>query len=197
MQKIFLSYFLFCNCFYYIFPQTCLEGKSHKAKPTFENELVKAVCDFLVLKVFFIFFILQCAYWKNLTCCTANTTELLHMENTNWNGFDYNHCGKMSDKCLQRFRQELCMYECDPYLEKWIVDVNAIKFFFKFFMFILIQRILQKKFAMNVFIIFHYVAATVILGLMIVKKIIRALKIGIKNFNGRMASFVFSLFINY
>jgi folate receptor len=54
----------------------------------------------------------------------VNTSETLHNVDTNWYGFNYNHCGKMSEKCRIRFLQELCMYECDPYLEKWIVAVN-------------------------------------------------------------------------
>jgi folate receptor len=33
----------------------------------------------------------------------------------------------MSDKCRTRFLQELCLYECDPYLATWIVKDTSKK----------------------------------------------------------------------
>jgi folate receptor len=55
------------------------------------------------------------------------TTYEFQVVNTSWHGFNYDHCGKLSDKCRTRFLQDLCLYECDPYLSQWIVPEKVQK----------------------------------------------------------------------
>ena len=72
--------------------------------------------------------ILKCASWKGMSCCSKNTTTQLHMTDAKWNGFNYDHCYPISDKCRDYFLKELCMYECDPYLGQFIVGEKGKKF---------------------------------------------------------------------
>ena len=53
-----------------------------------------------------------------MSCCTKTTTETFHADE-NWQGFNFNHCGMISDECKNYFLKELCFYECDPYLGNW------------------------------------------------------------------------------
>ena len=85
---------------------TCLDSKSHKAEPTNETSLKG-----------------ECKRWESLSCCNVSTTDILHADNNYWYNFNYDHCYRLSSKCRKRFRQELCFYECDPYLGPWIVKV--------------------------------------------------------------------------
>jgi folate receptor len=66
-----------------------------------------------------------------MACCNSSTTFQFHLTNASWYGFNYDHCAPMSSKCLDRFRQELCLYECDPYLGPWIVKVNILLILFR------------------------------------------------------------------
>ncbi len=84
----------------------CLESKFHKAEPSSEGFLHGA-----------------CSSWQSMSCCTKDTTEQFHTVGA-WRGFNYNHCGKLSDSCKAYFLKELCLYECDPYLAQWTVKVN-------------------------------------------------------------------------
>uniref|UniRef100_A0A673LLX6 Folate receptor alpha-like n=1 Tax=Sinocyclocheilus rhinocerous TaxID=307959 RepID=A0A673LLX6_9TELE len=62
----------------------------------------------------------QCAPWRDNACCTANTTEEAHQDNSYLYNFNWNHCGIMSDKCKEHFIQDTCFYECSPHLGPWI-----------------------------------------------------------------------------
>ena len=88
----------------------CLDSKSHKAEPSIEGSLKG-----------------ECKRWQALSCCNATTVDILHADNNYWYDFNYDHCYRLSPKCRRRFRQELCFYECDPYLGKWIVKVTLFK----------------------------------------------------------------------
>lgn len=57
-----------------------------------------------------------------MSCCSAATSQKFHSIGA-WKGFNMNHCGQMSDSCKNFFLKGLCMYECDPYLGQWIVQV--------------------------------------------------------------------------
>jgi len=59
-----------------------------------------------------------------MACCNKTTTETIHLANTTWSNFNYDHCYRMSNRCKQRFLQELCFYECDPYLHRYVVGVS-------------------------------------------------------------------------
>jgi len=87
----------------------CLSSDSHKPEPSSEKFLHGA-----------------CSSWQSLSCCNENTTIKFHTDGA-WRGFDYNHCGPLSDSCREYFNKELCLYECDPYLAQWTVEVK-IKF---------------------------------------------------------------------
>ncbi|KAG7470916.1 hypothetical protein MATL_G00118870 [Megalops atlanticus] len=81
----------------------CLTAKHHKAKPGPEGQLYK-----------------QCSPWKDNACCTANTTEEAHNDNSYLYNFNWNHCGTMSETCKKHFIQDTCFYECSPHLGPWI-----------------------------------------------------------------------------
>ena len=83
----------------------CLDSDFHKAEPSSEDFLHGA-----------------CSSWQSMSCCTKNTTEQFHTDGA-WRGFNYNHCGQLSDSCKAYFVKELCLYECDPYLAQWAVKV--------------------------------------------------------------------------
>jgi hypothetical protein len=34
-------------------------------------------------------------------------------------------CGTISDKCLVKMFRQWCLYQCDPYLEKWVVNYTV------------------------------------------------------------------------
>jgi hypothetical protein len=91
----------------------CLNSTSHKLEPSVEDSLKG-----------------ECKRWKSLSCCSATTTDIIHAENNYWADFNYDHCYRLSPKCRRRFRQELCFYECDPYLGLWIVRVKDTFLFF-------------------------------------------------------------------
>ena len=59
-----------------------------------------------------------------MSCCNSSSTQLMHQADAPWLGFNYNHCGRISSECKRRMLQEVCMYECDPYLANWIVGVS-------------------------------------------------------------------------
>ena len=84
----------------------CLDSNSHKPAPSAEFSLKG-----------------ECKIWQSLSCCNTTTTDVLHADNNYWYNFNYDHCYRLSNKCRRRFRQELCFYECDPYLGLWIVKV--------------------------------------------------------------------------
>lgn len=66
----------------------------------------------------------QCTPWEQNACCTANTSEEAHSDNSYLYNFNWDHCGMMSDKCKQHFIQDTCFYECSPHLGPWIQNVS-------------------------------------------------------------------------
>ncbi len=63
-----------------------------------------------------------------MSCCHKNVTEEIHLGETQLYKFNYNHCFELSSECKRKFMQELCMYECDPYLGKYIVGDTSKNF---------------------------------------------------------------------
>jgi folate receptor len=85
----------------------CIDSKFHKQKPGPESSLYS-----------------QCEPWKEYSCCTKNTTKRAHEETNHYN-FNFNNCGKpMSKECKRHFIQDLCFYECEPYVKPWVVKVK-------------------------------------------------------------------------
>uniref|UniRef100_A0A8C6KMA3 Folate receptor n=1 Tax=Nothobranchius furzeri TaxID=105023 RepID=A0A8C6KMA3_NOTFU len=81
----------------------CMDGKHQKTAPGPEGQLF-----------------LQCTPWRDNACCTANTTEEAHEDNSYLYNFNWNHCGAMSPSCKRHFIQDTCFYECSPHLGPWI-----------------------------------------------------------------------------
>jgi len=86
----------------------CIDAKYHKKRPAKEDSLHQ-----------------QCEPWKQYSCCTEETAITAH-EMTNHYKFNYNHCPQkpMSDKCRKHFIQDLCFYECEPFVKPWVKKVN-------------------------------------------------------------------------
>ena len=40
--------------------------------------------------------------------------------------FKHNHCGEMSEQCLVLMYRQWCLYQCDPYLEPWIINRSEV-----------------------------------------------------------------------
>lgn len=81
----------------------CLDGKHHKIDPGPEDSLHG-----------------QCTPWKQKSCCTTNTSEAAHQDQSYLYNFNWDHCGIMSAQCKQHFIQDTCFYECSPNLGPWI-----------------------------------------------------------------------------
>ncbi|XP_069182249.1 folate receptor gamma-like [Procambarus clarkii] len=67
----------------------------------------------------------QCHQWKNRSCCTENTTRLIH-ESSPYN-FNYDHCSRvesMSSECKRHFMLDHCFYKCSPNVGPWVVSEN-------------------------------------------------------------------------
>ncbi|XP_059819594.1 folate receptor gamma-like [Hypanus sabinus] len=86
---------------------TCMNGKHHKTKPGPEGDLYR-----------------QCEPWRENACCTANTSIEAHKDQSFLYGFNWNHCGIMTDECKRHFIQDTCLHECSPNLGPWILQVN-------------------------------------------------------------------------
>ncbi|KAL8191382.1 UNVERIFIED_CONTAM: Folate receptor alpha [Gekko kuhli] len=67
----------------------------------------------------------QCSPWKNNSCCSVNTSQEAHKEQSYLYNFSWNHCGIMSEKCKKHFIQDTCLYECSPNLGPWINTADA------------------------------------------------------------------------
>ncbi|XP_062822897.1 folate receptor alpha-like [Anolis carolinensis] len=85
----------------------CMNGKHQKTKPGPEDELHQ-----------------QCSPWKELACCTANTSQAAHQDVSYLYNFNWNHCGIMTAKCKAHFIQDTCLYECSPNLGPWVVQAD-------------------------------------------------------------------------
>ncbi|XP_060086512.1 folate receptor alpha-like [Heteronotia binoei] len=81
----------------------CMNAKHHKEKPGLEDALHN-----------------QCSPWKNNSCCTTNTSQEAHNDESYLYNFNWNHCGIMSKECKKHFIQDTCLYECSPNLGPWI-----------------------------------------------------------------------------
>ena len=150
---------------------SCLESKSHKVQPSPECLLKD-----------------ECKSWHALSCCNNATVEILHADNNYWYDFNYDHCYRLSPKCRRRFRQELCFYECDPYLGIWIVKViifdceKCLNFYNSN---IFEPRTSQRRCESNDSIKYLCAKKTVKTGLMIVVMTIHVVIIGIKGLFGK------------
>ena len=72
-----------------------------------------------------LFLPMQCAPWKDRSCCTDQITEDLHI-NPTWHNFNWNHCDPpLSSTCEAWMRQDLCFYECSPNVGPWLVPVSS------------------------------------------------------------------------
>ncbi|XP_064498540.1 folate receptor alpha-like [Pseudopipra pipra] len=81
----------------------CMSAKHHKEKPGPEGQLYG-----------------QCVLWKDNACCTANTSQEAHEDQSYLYNFNWDHCGAMPQKCKRHFIQDTCLYECSPNLGPWI-----------------------------------------------------------------------------
>lgn len=66
----------------------------------------------------------ECRQWRANSCCSTNTANKIHNLKGK-NSFDHGHCGKLSDRCLVKMFRQWCLYQCDPYLEQWVVNWTA------------------------------------------------------------------------
>ena len=86
--------------------EKCLKSTTHKDTPSVESTPLVGECN----------------RYSSLSCCSAETALSINSpKNKTWNGFNYNHCYRISSKCRRRHLQEACLYECDPYLSQWRV----------------------------------------------------------------------------
>lgn len=86
----------------------CMDAKHHKTKPGPEDKLHD-----------------QCSPWKRNACCSVNTSQELHKDNSRLYNFNWDHCGEMTPACKRHFIQDACLYECSPNLGPWIQQTRA------------------------------------------------------------------------
>ncbi|CAH1776898.1 unnamed protein product [Owenia fusiformis] len=87
------------------FMNTCMDGQNHKLQPGPEELQFQT-----------------CFPWKDRACCSKDVTaEFQSPGVTKWLGFEWNHCGGMTEKCRKHFIQDLCFYECSPNVGPWLV----------------------------------------------------------------------------
>ncbi|XP_071951641.1 folate receptor gamma-like [Antedon mediterranea] len=84
----------------------CLDGVNHKTKPGPESSLFS-----------------KCSKYKELSCCTEETTKGLH-DSDSWLNFNWHHCGELSSACTDFLTHDLCFYECSPNIGPWLVPHN-------------------------------------------------------------------------
>ncbi|XP_033111301.1 folate receptor beta-like [Anneissia japonica] len=85
----------------------CLDGVNHKTKPGPESNLFG-----------------QCNQYKELSCCTEETTRGLHQSHS-WLNFNWHHCDtQLSKACTAFLNHDLCFYECSPNVAPWLVPHN-------------------------------------------------------------------------
>lgn len=129
----------------------CMDAKHHKAEPGPEGQLYNQVMNSNVPQTMLLFSskvadpetglkqkcvrlnsikwplsplpLSQCAPWRDNACCTANTSEEAHADNSYLYNFNWDHCGAMSEECRKHFIQDTCFYECSPHLGPWIQTV--------------------------------------------------------------------------
>ncbi|NXX79591.1 FOLR1 protein, partial [Urocolius indicus] len=76
----------------------CMDAKHHKSQPGPEGQL----------------------YGQDNACCTANTSQEAHRDQSYLYNFNWDHCGVMPERCKRHFIQDTCLYECSPNLGPWI-----------------------------------------------------------------------------
>ncbi|XP_017945991.2 folate receptor alpha isoform X2 [Xenopus tropicalis] len=86
----------------------CMDGKHQKVEPGKEDALHG-----------------QCTPWKDKSCCTANTSQEAHNDQSYLYNFNWDHCGIMAPACKTHFIQDTCFYECSPNLGPWIQKVDS------------------------------------------------------------------------
>ncbi|NWS50671.1 FOLR1 protein, partial [Probosciger aterrimus] len=77
----------------------CMDAKHHKTKPGPEGLLYE-----------------QCAPWKDNACCTANTSQEAHQDQSYLYSFNWNHCGVMPPKCKRQGLEQAALVEGVPAL---------------------------------------------------------------------------------
>ena len=106
----------------------------------------------------------ECRQWRNNSCCmpglihvrerisnlnNLETNQHLFGSETTKTKFKHNHCGEMSEQCLVLMYRQWCLYQCDPYLEPWIINRTEVSKIFLFlpikFHFSLIQQQQQYR----------------------------------------------------
>ncbi|NWH71278.1 RBP protein, partial [Piaya cayana] len=81
----------------------CLEGDTHKPKPSPEPELR------------------ACTLYSQSSCCNADFTEqlahspVIKVKNSYWN-----RCGQLSESCEDFMKKIECFYRCSPHAARWI-----------------------------------------------------------------------------
>ncbi|KAH9501442.1 sperm-egg fusion protein Juno [Dermatophagoides farinae] len=88
---------------------TCLHTKNHLRIPVPNISLYE-----------------ECSPWSENSCCDRQTSILSHQMLNQFN-FNLSHCGlnSISAGCLRYFIKDLCYYNCDPYIEPWIVKIDS------------------------------------------------------------------------
>lgn len=64
----------------------------------------------------------ECRQWRNNSCCMPETNTHLFGSEARKTKFQHNHCGEMTEQCLVLMYRQWCLYQCDPYLEPWIIN---------------------------------------------------------------------------
>ncbi|CBY10018.1 unnamed protein product [Oikopleura dioica] len=65
----------------------------------------------------------ECRQWRSNSCCMANGYKQYSFKSST-TSYQTDHCGQLSDQCLIMMQRQWCLYQCDPYLEKWVVNVT-------------------------------------------------------------------------
>ncbi|NXX42012.1 FOLR1 protein, partial [Tricholaema leucomelas] len=86
----------------------CMDGTHHKKVPGPEGQLYG-----------------QCAPWRNLSCCSASTSQAAHQAQSHLYRFNWDHCGAMPPGCRRHFVQDSCLYECSPNLGPWVRPADS------------------------------------------------------------------------
>ncbi|CAG5098565.1 Oidioi.mRNA.OKI2018_I69.XSR.g15781.t1.cds [Oikopleura dioica] len=63
----------------------------------------------------------ECRQWRSNSCCMANGYKQYSFK-TSKTDYKTDHCGQLSDQCLIMMQRQWCLYQCDPYLEKWVIN---------------------------------------------------------------------------
>ncbi|XP_006265571.1 riboflavin-binding protein [Alligator mississippiensis] len=82
---------------------SCLEGDTHKEKPSPEPDMH------------------ECTLYSKSSCCDADfTAQLDHSPVIKVNNSYWNRCGNLSKSCEDYTKKIECFYRCSPYAAHWI-----------------------------------------------------------------------------